>query len=178
MYEEKQAVPGNVSKKDFVGLWRENKKWDRGADGTLSLFTAQHHITTKFNLISTKLRLIHLDTGSETSLGARCVFFYHSERGRYSINLLFWQLLASDRSRWWDPLIVPEQTERFLITARREKRRSIRRHISAVTVRCRQALALALNHNLGTEIQSEYSEFSFVSIAPNQNHLKLLYSVR
>lgn len=145
MYEEKQAVPGNVSKKDFVGLWRENKKWDRGADGTLSLFTAQHHITTKFNLISPKLRLIHLDTGSETSLGARCVFFfYHSERGRYSINLLFWQLLASDRRRWWDPLIVPEQTERFLITARREKRRSIRRHISAVTVRCRRALAL--NH--------------------------------
>ena len=40
---------------------------ERGADGALSLFTEWHHITTKFNLISTKLRQIHLDTASKKS---------------------------------------------------------------------------------------------------------------
>jgi len=47
---------------------------ERGADGTLSVLTEWHHITTKFNLISTKLRQIHLDMASEGSRGTRWVF--------------------------------------------------------------------------------------------------------
>ncbi len=46
-----ESVCGGVK----VRACRENTKWERGADGTLSLFTEWHHITTKFNLISTKL---------------------------------------------------------------------------------------------------------------------------
>lgn len=64
-----------------VGAWRweaaegrENTERERGADGALSLFTEWHHITTKFNLISTKLRQIHLDTASKKSWGARRAF--------------------------------------------------------------------------------------------------------
>lgn len=73
--EEEAGGAWECEEKRFCWIVTREQKWDRGADGTLSLFTEQHHITTKFNLISTKLRQIHLDTASEKSLGARCVFF-------------------------------------------------------------------------------------------------------
>lgn len=79
-------------------------------------------LPTKFNLISTKLRQIHLDTASQKSRGARwviflfCLFFYRCEGGRRSINLLPWQLAPSDWSQQWD-----------VVTAARTKEQGTRR---------------------------------------------------
>lgn len=77
--EEKIQGGTENGRKKCLGVWRwwqpaegrENTKWERRADGALSLFTEWHHITTKFNLISTKLRQIHLDTASKKSWRAR-----------------------------------------------------------------------------------------------------------
>ena len=67
---------------------RGHRVGKRAADGNSSLLTERHHITNKFNLISSKLQQIHLEMERERKWAAREGFYRHRRR-EPCINLLY-----------------------------------------------------------------------------------------